>query len=74
MELPIEFIIHLIFASLPNQFETFAVNYNAQPEKWGIEKMMAICVQEEERLKGQSGDSVNYLSPTNKRNFQGSKP
>ena len=34
MELPEDFIIHLIFASLPNpQFETFAVNYNAQPEK-----------------------------------------
>ncbi|KAK1692940.1 hypothetical protein QYE76_009637 [Lolium multiflorum] len=39
-----------------------------------IEKMIAMCVQEEERIKGQSGDSVNYLSPTKKRNFQSSKP
>jgi hypothetical protein len=29
MELPEEFIIHLIFASLPKEFETFAVNYNS---------------------------------------------
>ncbi|XP_071685089.1 uncharacterized protein [Lolium perenne] len=70
MELPEQFVIHLIFASLPKEFETFAVNYNAQPEKWAIEKMIAMCVQEEERIKGQSGDSVNYLSPTKKRNFQ----
>ena len=35
---------------------------------------MAMCVQEEERLKGQYGDSVNYLGPTKKRNFQGSRP
>jgi hypothetical protein len=74
MELPEEFIIHLIFASLPKEFETFAVNYNSQPEKWGIEKMIAMCVQEEERVKGQSGDSVNYLNQNKKRNFQNSKP
>ncbi|KAK1618488.1 hypothetical protein QYE76_024005 [Lolium multiflorum] len=74
MELPEQFIIHLIFASLPKDFETFAVNYNAQPEKWAIEKMIAMCVQEEERIKGQFGDSVNYASPTKKRNFQSSKP
>nr|XP_051200527.1 uncharacterized protein LOC127314096 [Lolium perenne] len=74
MELPEQFVIHLIFASLPKEFETFAVNYNAQPEKWAIEKMIVMCVQEEERIKGQSGDSVNYLSPTKKRNFQSSKP
>jgi hypothetical protein len=29
MELPEEFIIHLIFASLPKEFETFALNYNS---------------------------------------------
>ena len=71
MELPEEFIIHLIFTSLPKDFETFAVNYNSQPEKWGIEKMIAMCVQEEERLKG---SSVNYLSPTKKRTYQNPKP
>ena len=26
-----EFLIHLIFASLPKEYEAFVVNYNIQP-------------------------------------------
>ena len=51
LELKDEFLIHLIFASLPKEYETFVVNYNMQPDKWDIEKLITICVQEEERLK-----------------------
>ena len=42
-----EFLIHLVFASLPKEYETFVVNYNLQPDKWDIEKLIAMCVQEE---------------------------
>ncbi|XP_066392367.1 uncharacterized protein [Miscanthus floridulus] len=46
-----EFLIYLVFDSLPKKYETFVVNYNMQPDKWNIEKLIAMCVQEEKRLK-----------------------
>ncbi|XP_066333534.1 uncharacterized protein [Miscanthus floridulus] len=56
MGLKDEFLIHLIFASLPKDYETFVVNYNMQLDTWDIEKPIAMCVQEEERLKSSHSD------------------
>ena len=55
LALEIEFLIHLIFASLSKEFDTFVVNYNIQPKKWDLERLMAMCVQEEERIKAANG-------------------
>ena len=64
-----EFLIHLIFASLPKEFDTFVVNYNMQPEKWDLEECIAMCVQEEERIKSSHGGSINYVKDNKKKNF-----
>ena len=64
-----EFLIHLVFASLSKEYETFVVNYNLQLDKWDIEKLIAMCVQEEERLKSSHGDSVNHVKENKKKNF-----
>ena len=64
-----EFLIHFVFASLPKEYKTFVVNYNIQPDKWDIEKLIATCVQEEERLKSSQGDSANFVKDNNKKNF-----
>jgi len=64
-----EFLIHLVFASLPKGYETFVVNYNLQLDKWDIEKLIAMCVQEEERLKNSHGDSINHMKENKKKNF-----
>jgi hypothetical protein len=69
MELPIEFLVHLVFASLHREYDSFEVNYNLHLEKWDIEKLIAMCVQEEERLKGSHGDSVNYVKQDKKRSY-----
>jgi hypothetical protein len=70
------FLIYLIFNSLLKKFETFEVNYNYMNEKLTLEKFIAICVQEEERIKRNSGgiDSVNMAKHHQKRkNFTAHK-
>ena len=63
-----EFLIHLVFASLPKEYETFVVNYNIQLDKWDIEKLIVMCVQEE-MLKSSQGDSANLVKDNKKKNF-----
>ena len=70
LDLKEEFLVHLVFASLPKEFATFVVNYNSQPEKWNMEKATTMCVQEEERLKRQNGGSINFVHNKKKRTFQ----
>jgi molybdopterin converting factor small subunit len=63
------FLIYLIFNSLPKEFETFEVNYNSMNDKWTLEKFIAMCVQEEKRIKHNNGgvDSVNMAKHHQKR-------
>jgi hypothetical protein len=67
-----EFLIHLVMSSLPKEFEAFEINYNFQPENWGIEKLITMCVQEEERIKDARGDFINHVKHNNKKNFSNS--
>ena len=69
-----EFLIHLVFASLPKEYETFVVNYNMQPDNQDIEKLIAMCVQEEERLKSLQGDSTNLVKDKKKNFNKNAKP
>ncbi|KAK1617061.1 hypothetical protein QYE76_022578 [Lolium multiflorum] len=55
LELKPALLVHLVMAALPSKFDNFVVNYNMNPEKWDIEKTIAMCVQEEDRLKAQNG-------------------
>jgi molybdopterin converting factor small subunit len=63
------FLIYLIFNSPPKEFETFEVTYNSMNDKWTLEKFIAMCVQEEERIKRNNGgvDSVNMAKQQQKR-------
>jgi hypothetical protein len=68
MGLKNEFLVHLVMSSLPKEFEAFEIDYNSQPESWGIEKLIAICVQEESAR----GDSINHVKHNKKKNFSNS--
>jgi hypothetical protein len=63
------FLIYLIFNSPPKEFETFEVNYNFMNDKWILKKFIAMCVQEEDRIKHNNGgvDSVNMTKHHQKR-------
>jgi hypothetical protein len=40
-----------------------------QPEKWNLEKLIAMCAKEEDRIKISNGGSINYLKDNKKKNF-----
>jgi hypothetical protein len=63
-----EFLVHVIFTSLPKEFDIFVVNYNIQPEKWDLECCMAMCVQEEERIKATNGGTLSFVKDNKRKN------
>ncbi|KAJ9561618.1 hypothetical protein OSB04_006778 [Centaurea solstitialis] len=70
MEISEGFLVHFIMTSLPAQFGPFKINYNTQKEKWKMSELIAMCVQEEDRLKIEKPDVAHLTTTTpNKRKF-----
>ncbi|XP_028058880.1 uncharacterized protein LOC114262712 [Camellia sinensis] len=68
MEISEGFLVHFIMTSLLAQFGPFKINYNTQKDKWKMSELIAMCVQEEERLKAEKPDMAHLttLGPTKK--------
>ncbi|GAV80105.1 UBN2_2 domain-containing protein [Cephalotus follicularis] len=64
MEISEGFLVHFIMTSLPVQFGPFKINYNTQKEKWKMSELIAMCVQEEERLKVERPDFAHLATAT----------
>jgi hypothetical protein len=64
-----DFVVHVIMRSLPQEFDTFHVHYNsAISDNWNLDQMMVQCIQEEEKLKNQLGDSSFAQHQAKKKN------
>ncbi|RVW86282.1 Retrovirus-related Pol polyprotein from transposon TNT 1-94 [Vitis vinifera] len=52
------FLVYFILNILPLQYGPFKIFYNTHKNKWSINELMTMCVQEEERLIMEQGESV----------------
>ena len=44
------FIVHYILNTLSQQYEPFKISYNTHKDKWSINELMTMCIQEERGL------------------------
>ena len=51
VEMSDSFLVHFILNTLPQQYEPFKIFYNTYKDKWSINELLTMCVQEEGRLK-----------------------
>ncbi|KAL1334041.1 hypothetical protein AAHE18_11G147900 [Arachis hypogaea] len=58
VEISDSFLVHLILNSLPAQYGPFKISYNTHKEKWSINELLVMCVQEEGRLIQELGESA----------------
>jgi len=70
MEISDGFLVHFIMSSLPQEFSPFVINYNSMKIKWGIDELIAMCVQEEERLKAERIDHANQFKHSEKKRYK----
>ena len=61
------FLVHYILNSLPAEYGPFKISYNTHKDKWSINELMTMCVQEEERLVMEQGESA-LLTTTRGKN------
>nr|GEX13048.1 putative zinc finger, CCHC-type [Tanacetum cinerariifolium] len=59
----------LILKMLTTKYD--GINYNTQKKKWKMSELIAMCVQEEERLKVEKPDII-HVAATNSNNRKGS--
>ena len=64
------FLVHFILNTLPRQYGPFKISYNTHKDKWSINELMTMCVQEDERLEMEMGESAMLATNfgKNKRN------
>ncbi|CAL9010020.1 unnamed protein product [Prunus brigantina] len=64
LDIPIAnpFLIHLVLNSLPSPYGYLKVIYNAQKDKWDLNELISVCVQEEARIKKENEANIVHLT------------
>ncbi|XP_028944964.1 uncharacterized protein [Malus domestica] len=64
LDVPIseQFLVHMALNSLTAEYEQVKINYNTQKESWTVNELIAICCQEEDRLKKGKEEAVNFVN------------
>jgi len=60
------FLVHFILNTLPQVYRPFKISYNTHKNKWSINELMTTCVQEEERLVMEMGESALLITACRK--------
>ena len=58
VEMSDSFLVHFILNILPQQYGPFKISYNTHKDKWSINELLTMCVQEEGRLKMELGENA----------------
>ncbi|CAD5184135.1 unnamed protein product [Musa acuminata subsp. malaccensis] len=56
------FLVQFILNSLPSRFGPFKIHYNTNKDKWDLNELTSMCVQEELRLRQEN--SYNVMTTT----------
>ncbi|KAA8541366.1 hypothetical protein F0562_025315 [Nyssa sinensis] len=72
VEISDSFLVHYILNTLPPQYSPFKISYNTHKDKWSINELMTMCVQEEGRLIMEMGESA-MLATQGKNKSQANK-
>lgn len=63
LKIPIDdaMLVYLVLNSLPPQYSQLQTTYNTQKDKWNLNELISICVQEEDRIRKGKGVAVNLV-------------
>ena len=64
------FLVKFILNSFFSEYDPFKISYNTHKDKWTIHKLIAMCVQEEGRLKQEHLQMVQMVSHNRNQNHK----
>src|SRR5262249_32484075 len=68
-----DFLVQFVLNSLPSEYGPFQMNYNTMKDKWNMNELHSMLVQEELRLKNKGTHSIHHQEAAKGKKY-GKKP